>query len=92
MKVGGASRGIAGDRVQMGVQEEAISIRKRREKVQGLVSGKMVLTTVQSIVALFITEVEYMAVAETAKEALWLTGLVKERGIEQGGVQLHCDS
>ena len=48
--------------------------------------------TVQSIVALFITEVEYMAVAETAKEALWLTGLVKELGIEQGGVQLHCDS
>ena len=32
-----------------------------------------------------------MAVAEATKEALWLTGLVKELGIEQGGVQLHCD-
>ena len=47
---------------------------------------------VQSIVALSTTEAEYMAVAEAAKEALWLTGLVKELGIEQGGVQLHCDS
>ena len=49
-------------------------------------------STVQSIVALSTTEAEYMAVAEAAKEALWLTGLVKELGIEQGGVELHCDS
>jgi hypothetical protein len=27
------------------------------------------------------TEAEYMATAEDAKEALWLTGLVKELGI-----------
>ena len=33
-----------------------------------------------------------MAVVEVAKEALWLTGLVKELGIQQGGVLLHCDS
>ncbi|KAL0371817.1 UNVERIFIED_CONTAM: hypothetical protein Scaly_0863300 [Sesamum calycinum] len=33
-----------------------------------------------------------MAVAEAAKEALWLSGLSKELGVEQGGVQLHCDS
>ena len=33
-----------------------------------------------------------MAVAEAAKEALWLVGLVKELGIRQGGVQLHCDN
>jgi hypothetical protein len=38
------------------------------------------------------TEAEYMAVAEAAQEALWLTGLVKELGVEQDGVQLHCDS
>ncbi|KAE8729714.1 3-ketoacyl-CoA synthase 11 [Hibiscus syriacus] len=30
--------------------------------------------------------------AEAAKEALWLTGLVKELGIQQGGVQLLCDN
>ena len=38
------------------------------------------------------TEIEYMAVVEVAKEALWLKGLVKELGLNQGGVQLHYDS
>ena len=33
-----------------------------------------------------------MVVAEIAKESLWLTGLVKKLGIQQGGVQLYCDS
>jgi hypothetical protein len=47
---------------------------------------------IQSTVAMSTTEVEYMAAAEAAKEALWLTGLVKELGIQQGGVSLHCDS
>jgi hypothetical protein len=47
---------------------------------------------VQSLVALAINKSEYMVVAEAAKEALWLTVLVKELGIQQGGVQLHCDS
>ncbi|KAE8680998.1 hypothetical protein F3Y22_tig00111356pilonHSYRG00195 [Hibiscus syriacus] len=47
-------------------------------------------STVQSIMALSITEAEYMA--EAAKEALWLTGLVKELGVQQGGVQLLCDN
>jgi hypothetical protein len=32
-----------------------------------------------------------MAAAEVAKEALWLRGLVMELGIQQGGVQQHCD-
>ena len=49
-------------------------------------------SSVQSIVAMSTTEAEYMAVAEAAKEALWLTGLVRELGVEQGGVRLHCDS
>ena len=47
---------------------------------------------VQSLVALSATKSENMAVAEAAKEAMWLAGLVKELGIQQGGVQLHCDS
>ncbi|KAE8704522.1 hypothetical protein F3Y22_tig00110450pilonHSYRG00548 [Hibiscus syriacus] len=46
----------------------------------------------QSILALSITKVEYMAAAEAAKEALWLTGLVNELGIQQAGVQLNCGS
>ena len=33
-----------------------------------------------------------IAVAEAAKEALWLKGLVKELGLNQGGVRMHCDS
>uniref|UniRef100_A0A2N9F8B2 Integrase catalytic domain-containing protein n=1 Tax=Fagus sylvatica TaxID=28930 RepID=A0A2N9F8B2_FAGSY len=49
-------------------------------------------STLQSIVAMSTTEAEYMAVAEAAKEALWLNGLVKELGLNQGGVQMHCDS
>ena len=38
------------------------------------------------------TKSEYMAIAEATKESLWLTGLVKELGIQQGGVQLYCDN
>jgi hypothetical protein len=33
-----------------------------------------------------------MAIDEVAKEALWPIVLVKELGIQQGGVLLHCDS
>ena len=42
--------------------------------------------------ALSTTEAEYMTVVEAAKEALWLIGRVKELGIKEGGVELHCDS
>jgi hypothetical protein len=49
-------------------------------------------STIQSTVTMSTTEVEYMAAAEVAKEALWLRGLVRELGIQQGEVQLHCDS
>ena len=47
---------------------------------------------IQSLVALSATESEYMTVAEATNESLWLTGLVKELGIQQGGVQLYYDS
>jgi hypothetical protein len=36
---------------------------------------------IQSTVAMSTTKAEYMSTAEAAKEALWLTGLVKELGI-----------
>ena len=49
-------------------------------------------STLQSLVAMSTTKAEYMVVAEAAKEALWLKGLVKELGLNQEGVQLHCDS
>lgn len=44
----------------------------------------------QSVVAMSTIEAEYMAMGEAAKEALWVRGLIKELGVEQGGVQLHC--
>ena len=47
---------------------------------------------IQSTVVMSTTEVEYMAGAETAKEALWLIGLIRELGIQQVGVPLYCDS
>lgn len=33
-----------------------------------------------------------MAIVEDAKKALWVTRLVKELGVQQGRVQLYCDS
>jgi hypothetical protein len=38
-------------------------------------------STLQFIPAMSTTEVEYMAVAEATKDALWLKGLVKELGL-----------
>ncbi|KAL8142759.1 hypothetical protein V2J09_015791 [Rumex salicifolius] len=35
---------------------------------------------------------KFCAMGEATKEALWIRGLVAESGVEQGGVQLHCDS
>ena len=49
-------------------------------------------STLQSIVAMSTTKAKYMAVAEAAKEVLWLKGLVKEFGLNQSGLQIHCDS
>ena len=49
-------------------------------------------STLQSKLVMSTTEDEYMVVAEATKEALWLKGLVKELGLNQGEVQLHCDS
>ena len=47
---------------------------------------------IQSLVALSATESEYMTVVEATNESLWLTGLVKELGIQQSRVQLYYDS
>jgi len=35
---------------------------------------------------------KYMVEAEAANEALWVTGLVRELGIQQGRVQVHCNN
>ncbi|KAE8681667.1 GDSL esterase/lipase [Hibiscus syriacus] len=49
-------------------------------------------STLQSTVALSTTEVEYMAVTEAVKEAIWLQGLLGELGMEQKHIKVHCDS
>ena len=45
-----------------------------------------------SVIAISTTIAKYMAAGEAAKEALWLKRLVEELGLNQGGIQLHCDS
>lgn len=55
----------------------------------GPISWKAML---QPTVALSTTEAEYMAAVEATKEGIWLTGLVRELGMEQEGTVLHCDS
>ncbi|CAA7061742.1 unnamed protein product [Microthlaspi erraticum] len=49
-------------------------------------------SNLQKIVALSITEAEYVALAEATKEAVWLKGLMNELGFEQEAVEIHCDS
>ncbi|KAH9723672.1 hypothetical protein KPL70_007193 [Citrus sinensis] len=46
----------------------------------------------QSVVALSTTEAEYTAAAEAIKEAIWLKGMLKELGVNQRSVVVHCDS
>ena len=55
----------------------------------GAVSWK---ASLQSVVALSTTEAEYIALSEAVKEAIWLKGLVIELGLEQGSVNINCDS
>ncbi|KAH9751015.1 hypothetical protein KPL71_014114 [Citrus sinensis] len=46
----------------------------------------------QILVALSTTKAEYTAAAEAIKEAIWLKGMLKELGVEQKSVVIHCDS
>ncbi|GJX92245.1 retrotransposon protein, putative, ty1-copia subclass [Tanacetum coccineum] len=48
--------------------------------------------TLQHVVALSTTEVEYMALTEAVKEAIWLKGLVEELGVELNIVVVNCDN
>ena len=49
-------------------------------------------STLQSTVALSMTEVEYMAITEAVKEAIWLQGLLDDLGVGQKQVTIFCDS
>ena len=45
----------------------------------------------QSMVALSMTEVEYIVVTEAIKEAMWLQGILGELGVHQQKVIVFCD-
>nr|GEY48941.1 retrovirus-related Pol polyprotein from transposon TNT 1-94 [Tanacetum cinerariifolium] len=58
--------------------------------VQGcVVSWK---ATLQHVVALSTTEAEYMALTETVNEAIWLSGLLEELGVELNTMTVNCDN
>jgi len=48
--------------------------------------------TLQPSVALSITEAEYMALTEAAKEGIWLRGLINDLEINQEYANIYCDS
>ncbi|KAL1564721.1 Integrase catalytic domain-containing protein [Salvia divinorum] len=49
-------------------------------------------SNLQSVVALSTTEAEYIALTEAVKESMWLKGILKDFGIAQQSVSIHCDS
>ena len=49
-------------------------------------------STLQSTVALSTTKVEYMAITEAIKEAIWLQGLLDDLGVGQKQVTVFCDN
>ena len=48
--------------------------------------------TLQSIVALLTTEVEYMIATEAVKKVVWLKGLVGDLDLQQELIVVYCDS
>ena len=45
-------------------------------------------SSLQSVVALSMTEAEYMALVEAVKEGMWLRGLAEELGFKQDTVEI----
>ncbi|GJX74338.1 retrovirus-related pol polyprotein from transposon TNT 1-94 [Tanacetum coccineum] len=48
--------------------------------------------TLQHVMALSTTEVEYMALTKAVKEAIWLRGLLEELGVELNTAVVNCDN
>ena len=53
------------------------------------ISSKVLL---QSVVALSTIKVDYIAVTEAVKEAIWMRGLLEELGVTQSKVVVYCDN
>ncbi|CAH9124278.1 unnamed protein product [Cuscuta epithymum] len=50
------------------------------------------MSRLQKSIALSTTEAEYMAIAEAAKEMIWLKNFLSELGMKQGDCGLYCDN
>ena len=50
------------------------------------------LSKLQTVVALFTTEAEYMATTQACKEAIWIQRLMEELGHKQKKITVYCDS
>ena len=44
------------------------------------------------MVALSLTEAEYVALTKAVKEALWVKGMISELGLAQKMFMVHCDN
>lgn len=49
-------------------------------------------SNLQTVVALSTTEVECIAMTEAIKEGMWLLGIIREMGVKQDCVTIHCDN
>jgi sulfur relay (sulfurtransferase) complex TusBCD TusD component (DsrE family) len=50
------------------------------------------VSKLQTVIALSITEAEYMAATQACKEAIWMKKLMEELGHKQEKIFLYCDS
>jgi hypothetical protein len=50
------------------------------------------VSKLQIVVALSITEAEYMAATQACKEAIWMKKVMEELGHKQEKIPLYCDS
>lgn len=48
--------------------------------------------SLQNVVALSITEAEYIAAAKVIKQAIWLKGMMTKFGFEQKQITIYCDN
>lgn len=49
-------------------------------------------SNLQTVVALSTTEDECIAMTEAIKEGMWLLGIIREMGVKQDCVTIHCDN
>nr|GEX87323.1 hypothetical protein [Tanacetum cinerariifolium] len=73
----------------IGICKRAISVWDRSWKPCRRNSWK---ATLQHVVDLSTTEVEYMALTEAVKETIWLSGLLEELGVKLNTVTVNCDN